>query len=82
MNNELIKKVLNFQIGNRVSVTKLARSNEWRKELEKRKVMEVLERTETIAVLLNTDVYENICEYIRELESQIENLKRKVEGDS
>lgn len=70
--NDSIKKVLNYQIGNHVTVTQLSRSTQWRNKLEHREIMEVLDRTETIAILLHPDVYENLCKYIKELEQKME----------
>ncbi len=58
--------------GTRVSLTELARSAGWRKQLKKLGVMEVVDRTETEAFLVSRDGMADLMETIDSLEEQVE----------
>ena len=69
---ERAEKVKSFDIPERLTVTQLAREKEWRTYLKEKAILEIIERSETIGVLVAKDAFESIQLYIQELEKEVE----------
>lgn len=76
---ERVEKVKSFELPERLSVTKLARSSEWRSSLQEKEILEILDRTETIGIMLSLEAFEGIQMYIKELEAEIELMEHEKE---
>ncbi|PLR76311.1 hypothetical protein CU633_16600 [Bacillus sp. V3-13] len=76
MSPQMIKDVekirKGFQLGSRVGVTQLGRSTKWREELERFGIMEVVERNQTAAILLDTDVFKALLTYLEQSDEELE----------
>ncbi|WP_053958049.1 hypothetical protein [Sulfobacillus thermosulfidooxidans] len=64
-----------FDLHSRVSVTQLGRSTQWRADLNKFSVLEVLDRNQTTAILLKPEVYQAIKTYLDQLEEELEQAR-------
>ena len=58
--------------GSRVGLTELARSSAWRKSLEERGLLEIVDRTDTTGYLVSVEAMNELLDSINELESQLE----------
>ena len=56
----------------RVGLTELARSSAWRKSLEERGLLEIVDRTDTTGYLVSVEAMNELLDSINELESQLE----------
>lgn len=72
---ERVEKAKDFKLNNRISLTNLARSSQWKDDLKNNMIMEVVDRTDTVGVLLSPEMYMAISKYIDELEEQLENTQ-------
>ncbi|MCY0880249.1 MAG: hypothetical protein OWU84_15095 [Firmicutes bacterium] len=61
-----------FDLDSRVTVTQLARSTAWRKALNHKLALEVVDRNRTAAVLLQPEAYAALLEYLDHLEAELE----------
>ena len=64
-----------LEIGLHIGLTEMQREKEWRKEFNKKRVMEVLERNETFGLLIKPDLFRSLQTYIEHLEQQVEQLQ-------
>ena len=69
---EDVEKARQFNYGKRVGVTALGRSTDWRKELDQLSVMEVVDRTDTVAILVNPETFKSLMDYIDYTEKELE----------
>jgi len=76
---ELLKDVetvmAGFELGSHIGLTDLQRKTDWRKEFDKAKMVEILDRNELFAVMLKPDVFQSMRKYITVLEEQLEQLQ-------
>jgi len=61
-----------FDLGGRVNVTKLGRSTEWRDSLKVSSVLEIVDRNETAAVIMEPEVFKALLGFIDVLEEELE----------
>ena len=64
-----------LNVGSHIGITELQRKTSWREEFTKSKIMEVLDRNETFAVMLTPEVFRSVQAYIEQLEQQVEQLQ-------
>lgn len=58
--------------GSRIGLTELSRSNAWRKALEERGVLEIVDRVDPAAYLMSVDAMNELLDTINELEARLE----------
>lgn len=68
-----IQKVRQYsEIEAHVGLPKFNRSTEWRKELENLGVLQVVDRGETIGVLVGPEIFHALLEYLNLIEDELE----------
>ena len=60
--------------GSRIGLTELSRSNAWRKALEQRGLLEIVDRADTAGYLVSVDSLNEMLDVINALESEVERL--------
>ena len=60
--------------GSRIGLTELSRSNAWRKALEQRGLLEIVDRADTAGYLVSVDSLNEMLDVINALESEVEHL--------
>ena len=74
------------EIEARVGLPKFNRSTEWRKKLENLGALQVVDRGETIGVLLEPEIFQALLEYLNLVEDELEEtaldalLKQRKDG--
>ena len=60
--------------GSRIGLTELSRSNAWRKALEQRGLLEIVDRADAAGYLVSVDSLNEMLDVINALESEVEHL--------
>ena len=60
--------------GSRIGLTELSRSNAWRKALEQRGLLKIVDRADTAGYLVSVDSLNEMLDVINALESEVEHL--------
>ena len=61
--------------GSRIGLTELSRSNAWRKALEQRGLLEIVDRADTAGYLVSVDSLNEMLDVINALESEVEHSR-------
>lgn len=79
MTQQLIEEVSSvlggFALGSHVGVTELQRTAAWRDKLNQMKMLEILDRHETFAVMMKPELFDALRTYVSALEEQVEQLQ-------
>ncbi|HEU4965672.1 MAG TPA: hypothetical protein VFV52_17825 [Bacilli bacterium] len=79
MSHDLLERVEKFRsgfdLGSRVNVTTMSRSTSWRPILSEHLTMEVLDRNDTIAVMIDPETYMAVKRYVEALEEELEQVQ-------
>ncbi|PSR19928.1 MAG: hypothetical protein C7B44_15325 [Sulfobacillus thermosulfidooxidans] len=66
------------EIGSHIGITEMQRQTKWRETFNESKILEVLDRNETFAVLLKPELLRSLRFYIEQLEQEVEQLQLDV----
>lgn len=65
-------------IGSHIGITEMQRQTKWRETFQESKILEVLDRNETFAVVVKPELLRSLRIYIEQLEEQVEQLQLDV----